>query len=135
MGCPRSNSFTTNNACVVANCNDCYDNTIVQAVIFPHVTDLSGTLIVVIERLRARMFYSFEKNDFEVWVQYFFSFKSFLVIHNPSSKYFCTFQINIVNICKIMLMELTISDYIICKNMLSGLTGIICYMLFSHIYW
>ena len=49
VGCQRSNSFTTNGACVVANCNDCYKkNTIALAGIFSHVTDQSGPLIVVI---------------------------------------------------------------------------------------
>ena len=27
IGCQRSNPFTTNGACVVADCNDCYENT------------------------------------------------------------------------------------------------------------
>ena len=27
MGCQRANPFTTNCACVVVTCNDCYNNT------------------------------------------------------------------------------------------------------------
>ena len=33
-------------------------------------------------------------------------------LHNHSSEYFCTFKIKRVDICKIMLMVLTISDFL-----------------------
>ena len=33
-------------------------------------------------------------------------------LHNHSSEYFCTFKIKCVDICKIMLMVLTISDFV-----------------------
>ena len=32
-------------------------------------------------------------------------------LHNHSSEYFCTFKIKCVDICKIMLLVLTISDF------------------------
>ena len=37
VGCQRSNPFTTNGACVVANCNDCYENTSSLKPLFSHM--------------------------------------------------------------------------------------------------
>ena len=37
MGCQRSNSFTTNGGCVVANCTDCYENTLLFKPLFSHM--------------------------------------------------------------------------------------------------
>ena len=37
VGCQRSNPFTTNGACAVANCNDCYENTPLLKPLFSHM--------------------------------------------------------------------------------------------------
>ena len=37
VGCQRSNPFTTNGACFVDNCNDCYENTPLLKPLFSHM--------------------------------------------------------------------------------------------------